>query len=101
MMEWITGVLAVLGATLVLLAAIGLLRMPDLFHAYAGRNEGYDARARLPARMRGDSTRRFFIGGSRDQHWRVRHADVAGFNTRDRTCGVSHSRAVVEGNGGQ
>jgi multicomponent Na+:H+ antiporter subunit G len=30
-MEWITGILAVLGATLVLLAAIGILRMPDLF----------------------------------------------------------------------
>jgi multicomponent Na+:H+ antiporter subunit G len=30
-MEWITGVLAVVGATLVLLAAIGVLRMPDLF----------------------------------------------------------------------
>ena len=30
-MEWITGILALLGATLVLLAAIGILRMPDLF----------------------------------------------------------------------
>jgi multicomponent Na+:H+ antiporter subunit G len=31
MMEWLTGVLAIAGATLVLLAAIGILRMPDLF----------------------------------------------------------------------
>lgn len=31
MMEWVTGFLMVLGATLVLLAAIGVLRMPDLF----------------------------------------------------------------------
>lgn len=30
-MEWLTGFLALLGATLVLLAAIGILRMPDLF----------------------------------------------------------------------
>jgi multicomponent Na+:H+ antiporter subunit G len=30
-MEWVTGLLAVVGATLVLLAAIGVLRMPDLF----------------------------------------------------------------------
>ena len=30
-MEWLTGVLAIIGATLVLLAAIGILRMPDLF----------------------------------------------------------------------
>jgi multicomponent Na+:H+ antiporter subunit G len=30
-MEWLTGLLALLGATLVLLAAIGILRMPDLF----------------------------------------------------------------------
>jgi multicomponent Na+:H+ antiporter subunit G len=30
-MPWVTGVLAVLGATLVLLAAIGIVRMPDLF----------------------------------------------------------------------
>lgn len=31
MMQWLTGILALLGATLVLLAAIGVLRMPDLF----------------------------------------------------------------------
>jgi len=30
-MQWLTGILAVAGATLVLLAAIGVLRMPDLF----------------------------------------------------------------------
>jgi multicomponent Na+:H+ antiporter subunit G len=30
-MAWITGVLAVVGATLVLLAAVGIVRMPDLF----------------------------------------------------------------------
>jgi multicomponent Na+:H+ antiporter subunit G len=30
-MDWITGVLAVIGATLVLLAAVGIVRMPDLF----------------------------------------------------------------------
>jgi multicomponent Na+:H+ antiporter subunit G len=30
-MEWVTGLLAVFGAGLVLLAAIGVLRMPDLF----------------------------------------------------------------------
>lgn len=31
MMAWLTGGLAFLGATLVLLAAIGIVRMPDLF----------------------------------------------------------------------
>jgi multicomponent Na+:H+ antiporter subunit G len=31
MMEWLTGVLVLLGATLVLLAAVGILRLPDLF----------------------------------------------------------------------
>jgi multicomponent Na+:H+ antiporter subunit G len=31
MMDWLTGVLALIGATLVLLAAIGIVRMPDLF----------------------------------------------------------------------
>jgi multicomponent Na+:H+ antiporter subunit G len=30
-MAWITGVLSLIGATLVLLAAIGIVRMPDLF----------------------------------------------------------------------
>ena len=30
-MQWVTGMLAMLGAILVLLAAIGVLRMPDLF----------------------------------------------------------------------
>jgi multicomponent Na+:H+ antiporter subunit G len=30
-MEWLTGFLAFIGATLVLLAAVGILRMPDLF----------------------------------------------------------------------
>jgi multicomponent Na+:H+ antiporter subunit G len=30
-MDWITGVLALIGATLVLLAAVGIVRMPDLF----------------------------------------------------------------------
>jgi multicomponent Na+:H+ antiporter subunit G len=30
-MEWLTGCLAFTGATLVLLAAIGIIRMPDLF----------------------------------------------------------------------
>lgn len=30
-MMWVTGLLAIVGATLVLLAAIGVLRMPDLF----------------------------------------------------------------------
>lgn len=30
-MAWMTGVLGLLGATLVLLAAIGVVRMPDLF----------------------------------------------------------------------
>ena len=30
-MDWVAGFLALLGATLVLLAAVGLLRMPDLF----------------------------------------------------------------------
>jgi multicomponent Na+:H+ antiporter subunit G len=30
-MGWLTGVLAFLGATLVLLAAVGIVRMPDLF----------------------------------------------------------------------
>ena len=30
-MDWITGVLALVGATLVLLAAVGIVRMPDLF----------------------------------------------------------------------
>ena len=30
-MEWVTGCLAFTGATLVLLAAIGIVRMPDLF----------------------------------------------------------------------
>ena len=31
MMAWLTGLLAFVGATLVLLAAIGIVRMPDLF----------------------------------------------------------------------
>ncbi|MCL4781442.1 MAG: monovalent cation/H(+) antiporter subunit G [Bryobacterales bacterium] len=31
MMEWLSAILALLGATLVLLAAIGIVRMPDLF----------------------------------------------------------------------
>lgn len=31
MTAWLTGVLALMGATLVLLAAIGIVRMPDLF----------------------------------------------------------------------
>jgi multicomponent Na+:H+ antiporter subunit G len=31
MMAWMTGIFALIGATLVLLAAIGTLRMPDLF----------------------------------------------------------------------
>jgi multicomponent Na+:H+ antiporter subunit G len=31
MMQWVTGFLVLLGATLVLLAAVGILRMPDLF----------------------------------------------------------------------
>lgn len=31
MMEWVKGCLAFMGATLVLLAAIGIVRMPDLF----------------------------------------------------------------------
>jgi multicomponent Na+:H+ antiporter subunit G len=31
MMAWMTGILAFLGATLVLLAAVGLLRMPDIY----------------------------------------------------------------------
>jgi multicomponent Na+:H+ antiporter subunit G len=31
MMGWVMGFLALLGATLVLLAAIGIVRMPDLF----------------------------------------------------------------------
>lgn len=30
-MDWVTGILALLGATLVLLAAVGIVRMPDLF----------------------------------------------------------------------
>lgn len=30
-MEWLTGFLSLIGATLVLLAAIGIVRMPDLF----------------------------------------------------------------------
>jgi multicomponent Na+:H+ antiporter subunit G len=30
-MDWITGLLALNGATLVLLAAVGIVRMPDLF----------------------------------------------------------------------
>jgi multicomponent Na+:H+ antiporter subunit G len=30
-MAWITGILALTGATLVLLAAVGIVRMPDLF----------------------------------------------------------------------
>jgi multicomponent Na+:H+ antiporter subunit G len=30
-MDWITGILAVIGATLVLLAAVGIVRMPDIF----------------------------------------------------------------------
>ncbi len=30
-MEWITGILALVGAILVLLAAVGIVRMPDLF----------------------------------------------------------------------
>jgi multicomponent Na+:H+ antiporter subunit G len=30
-MAWITGILAFIGATLVLLAAVGIVRMPDLF----------------------------------------------------------------------
>ena len=31
MMAWLTGILALTGATLVLLAAVGIVRMPDLF----------------------------------------------------------------------
>jgi multicomponent Na+:H+ antiporter subunit G len=31
MMAWITGILALLGASLVLLAAVGIVRMPDLY----------------------------------------------------------------------
>lgn len=31
MTEWLTGILALMGSTLVLLAAIGIVRMPDLF----------------------------------------------------------------------
>lgn len=31
LLQWLTGILAVFGATLVLLAAVGVLRMPDLF----------------------------------------------------------------------
>ncbi len=31
MMEWLTGILALFGSILVLLAAIGVFRMPDLF----------------------------------------------------------------------
>ncbi len=31
MMAWVTGILAINGATLVLLAAVGIVRMPDLF----------------------------------------------------------------------
>lgn len=31
MTAWITGILALLGATLVLLAAVGIVRMPDLY----------------------------------------------------------------------
>lgn len=31
MIDWITGILALVGSTLVLLAAIGIVRMPDLF----------------------------------------------------------------------
>lgn len=31
MMAWVTGLLALIGATLVLLAAVGVIRMPDLF----------------------------------------------------------------------
>ena len=31
MMDWLTGVLSLIGATLVLLAAVGIVRMPDLF----------------------------------------------------------------------
>ena len=30
-MDWLTGILALVGASLVLLAAIGIVRMPDLF----------------------------------------------------------------------
>ena len=30
-MEWLTGFFAITGATLILLAAVGILRMPDLF----------------------------------------------------------------------
>jgi multicomponent Na+:H+ antiporter subunit G len=31
MMAWMTGLFAVLGATLVLLAAVGIVRMPDIY----------------------------------------------------------------------
>jgi multicomponent Na+:H+ antiporter subunit G len=30
-MAWLTGILAVIGATLVLLAAVGVVRMPDIY----------------------------------------------------------------------
>ena len=47
-MEWLTGFLLLLGATLVLLAAIGVLRMPG-FYTDAGGNEGRHARPGLLA----------------------------------------------------
>jgi hypothetical protein len=71
MMEWLTGVLAIAGATLVLLAAIGILRMPDLFFAVQSH-----------------------------QYRRVHHANLARFESRNRACGVCHPRPAMGAHAG-
>ena len=96
MTEWISGALFVAGATLALLAAVGVLRMPDVFTRMQASTKASTLGPRLPAgRARPSAS-----GGIRRdpgrQHRRVHDADDGGRRSRDRTRRRTDRRAAVE-----
>ena len=78
MMQWLTGILALLGATLVLLAAIGVLRMPDLFTRMQAATKASTLGLGCLLGSRCSCARGLLLCGASHQHRRVRDVDLAG-----------------------
>ena len=99
MTDIVTAIVWLAGSAFALLAAVGVLRMPDVFTRMQASTKASTLGLGLSADRRRAAAGRLRVVHPSREHRRVRAADDAGGRSRHRPGVVLRRRAAVEGHG--